>query len=98
VATTIEPYPPDDARDVLAGLEGVPKLVGLLLYGTGMRFVECLRLRLKDIDFSPHSPPLLSRAMQPTARPPHTARQVGQGPNVTAGQLENVRRHRSVPR
>jgi len=27
------------------------KLSGVLLYGTGMRSIECLRLRVKDIDF-----------------------------------------------
>ena len=39
---------------VLAGMEGAPKLVGLLLYGSGLRLAECLRLRVKDLDFSYH--------------------------------------------
>jgi len=26
-------------------------LIGQLLYGTGMRLLECLRLRIKDVDF-----------------------------------------------
>jgi integron integrase len=42
----------DEVREVLRRLDGVPKLVALLLYGTGMRLVECLRLRVKDVDFS----------------------------------------------
>ena len=41
----------DEVREILRHLEGVPKLVALLLYGIGMRLVECLRLRVKDIDF-----------------------------------------------
>lgn len=36
---------------VLAGLQGTPRLVSALLYGTGMRLMEALRLRVKDIDF-----------------------------------------------
>jgi site-specific recombinase XerD len=41
-----------EVRVVLGRLEGTPKLIGLLLYGTGMRLMECLRLRVKDIDFA----------------------------------------------
>jgi integron integrase len=36
---------------VLGNLTGLPKLIASLLYGTGMRLNECLRLRVKDIDF-----------------------------------------------
>ncbi len=36
---------------VLRELRGVPQLVALLLYGSGLRLHECLRLRVKDIDF-----------------------------------------------
>lgn len=36
---------------ILAGMEGTPRLVSSLLYGTGMRLMEALRLRVKDIDF-----------------------------------------------
>lgn len=32
-------------------LRGVHRLVGTLLYGSGMRLQECLRLRVKDLDF-----------------------------------------------
>src|SRR5439155_6082490 len=41
----------DEVRRVLGGLDGVHALIGRLLYGTGARLVECLRLRVKDIDF-----------------------------------------------
>jgi len=32
-------------------LEGIPKLVVSLLYGSGLRLSECLNLRIKDVDF-----------------------------------------------
>lgn len=35
---------------VLAQLPGVYHLVGLLLYGSGLRLLECLSLRVKDLD------------------------------------------------
>ena len=36
---------------VLARLEGVHALMARLLYGSGMRLMECVRLRVKDVDF-----------------------------------------------
>ena len=36
---------------LLASLDGVQSLAAQMLYGTGMRLMECLRLRVKDIDF-----------------------------------------------
>jgi integron integrase len=39
---------------VLAGMDGVPKLIAMLLYGSGLRLAECLHLRVKDLDFSYH--------------------------------------------
>lgn len=42
----------DEARRLLAAMEGRPWLIASLLYGTGMRLMECLRLRVKDVDFS----------------------------------------------
>jgi integron integrase len=41
----------EEVRQVLQHLEGVPRLVASLLYGTGMRLLECLHLRVKDLDF-----------------------------------------------
>jgi integron integrase len=40
-----------EARDVLAHLDGRNYLMASLLYGAGLRLMECLRLRVKDIDF-----------------------------------------------
>jgi len=36
---------------LLEALEGVHATMGALLYGTGMRLMECVRLRVKDVDF-----------------------------------------------
>ena len=41
-----------EAGILLGRLEGIHWLVGSLLYGAGLRLMECLRLRVKDIDFS----------------------------------------------
>lgn len=42
----------DEVHAVLAHMEGRPRLIGSLLYGAGLRLMECLRLRIKDVDFS----------------------------------------------
>ena len=34
---------------VIHALEGIHKLMGMLLYGSGLRLMECVRLRVKDI-------------------------------------------------
>ena len=41
----------DEVRAVLAELHGAYWLVASLLYGSGLRLMECLRLRVKDVDF-----------------------------------------------
>ena len=41
----------DEVRCVLAHLTGTPRLVASLLYGAGLRLQECLKLRVKDVDF-----------------------------------------------
>jgi integron integrase len=41
----------EEARRVIAHLSGPPQLVVKLLYGSGLRLIEALRLRVKDIDF-----------------------------------------------
>jgi integron integrase len=41
-----------EVRALLNELSGVHWLVASLLYGSGLRLMECLRLRVKDIDFA----------------------------------------------
>jgi len=41
---------PQEVRAVLDNLDGTPRLVCALLYGSGLRLLECLRLRVKDVD------------------------------------------------
>ena len=40
-----------EVQALLAQMDGRPWLAASLLYGTGMRLMECLRLRAKDVDF-----------------------------------------------
>ncbi|WP_097654022.1 integron integrase [Candidatus Chloroploca asiatica] len=42
----------EEARAVLAALSGTHHLMASLLYGSGLRLLECLRLRVKDLDFA----------------------------------------------
>ena len=41
----------EEVRTVLGKLDGVSRLMALLLYGAGLRLLECCRLRVKDVDF-----------------------------------------------
>jgi len=41
-----------EARLLLERLDGVPRLMATLLYGSGLRLMECCRLRVKDVDFA----------------------------------------------
>jgi integrase len=42
----------EEVQRILATITGTAQLMARLLYGTGMRLMECLRLRVKDIDFA----------------------------------------------
>jgi integron integrase len=42
----------DETNRLLACLEGTPRLVAKLLYGSGLRLLEGLRLRVQDLDFA----------------------------------------------
>jgi integron integrase len=44
----------DEVRRLLAELPSVPRLVATLLYGGGLRLLEALRVRVKDVDFERH--------------------------------------------
>jgi len=41
---------PEEVRAVLSQLNGQYRLMAQLLYGSGLRLLECLRLRVKDVD------------------------------------------------
>lgn len=45
---------PGEARAAIEEVEGTSRLVVPLLYGSGLRLMECLQLRVKDIDFARH--------------------------------------------
>jgi integron integrase len=42
----------EEAQAILHRLEGVKWLMASLLYGAGLRLMECVRLRVKDVDFA----------------------------------------------
>jgi integron integrase len=42
----------DEVRAVLDRLQGGPWLMAALIYGSGLRILECARLRVKDLDFT----------------------------------------------
>jgi site-specific recombinase XerD len=44
----------DEVAGLLAQMQGETALLARLLYGTGMRLMEGLRLRVKDVDFDRH--------------------------------------------
>lgn len=44
-------FTPAEVRQIFACLDGVPLLVSSLLYGAGLRLIEAVRLRVKDLDF-----------------------------------------------
>ncbi|MEW5800329.1 MAG: integron integrase [Bacteroidota bacterium] len=41
----------DEVREILGQMNGTPKLVASLLYGSGLRLMEAIRLRIGDLDF-----------------------------------------------
>ena len=43
-----------EVHEVLRCLTGTHQLMARLLYGSGLRLMECLRLRVKDLDFAQH--------------------------------------------
>ncbi len=44
----------EEVRQLLAHMDGIHHMMASLMYGTGMRLMECVRLRVKDIDFPRH--------------------------------------------
>ncbi len=41
----------EETRLIIANMRGCYKLMAQIMYGSGLRLMECLRLRVKDIDF-----------------------------------------------
>ena len=39
----------DEVRAVIRQLHGAPRLMAILLYGSGLRLLECARLRVKNV-------------------------------------------------
>jgi integrase len=56
----------EEVKRVLDQLEGTTGLIAALLYGSGLRLMECLRLRVKDLDFSCHQ--IMSQSPPPATR------------------------------
>ena len=44
----------DEVRAILRQLRGTARLMAILLYGSGLRLLECARLRVQDVDFECH--------------------------------------------
>ena len=44
----------EEVRALLSHLDGMPRLMATLLYGSGLRLLECCRLRVKDVDLARH--------------------------------------------
>jgi len=42
----------DEVKALLAELSGMNRIMATILYGAGLRHTECLRLRVKDLDFT----------------------------------------------
>jgi integron integrase len=42
----------DEVAAILRHVSGLPWIMATLLYGSGLRLTECLRLRVKDVDFA----------------------------------------------
>jgi integrase len=43
-----------EVQYLLGCMDGLYGLMARLIYGTGMRLMECVRLRVKDVDFDRH--------------------------------------------
>ena len=68
----------DEVKAVLANLTGDKWLMASLMYGAGLRLMECLRMCVKDIDFSRNE--VLVRDRQGSERPGQDATRITQGP------------------
>ena len=44
----------DEVQTLLSKMRGITGLMAGVMYGSGLRLMECVRLRVKDIDFAQH--------------------------------------------
>lgn len=44
----------EEMKSLIGDMDGTPQLVAMLLYGAGLRVLECLQLRVKDVDLAGH--------------------------------------------
>ncbi|MBI3989748.1 MAG: tyrosine-type recombinase/integrase [candidate division NC10 bacterium] len=76
----------DEVRIVLEHLDGTPRLMATLLYGAGLRLLEGVQLRVKEVDFASNQ--ILVRVRPPTGRegghPPSGPDQTSVLPHVPA--------------
>ena len=42
----------EEVKEIISNMSGMPKLIAFLMYGTGMRISEAIRLRVQDVDFA----------------------------------------------
>lgn len=54
-----------EVQALLARLDGTPYLIACLLYGSGLRLMEAVRLRVKDLDFERNVFPAFKRSHDP---------------------------------
>ncbi len=96
----------DEARRLVSQFAGVERLVVLLLYGGGLRLLEVLRLRVKDLDFDRHEITVRSgqgRPRSPDDAPRHRCARApaasrGRAPMASAGSRVRVRASRAPRR
>ncbi|MBI2759146.1 MAG: integron integrase [Chloroflexi bacterium] len=43
-----------EAKSVIEKMDGVYRMMAQIMYGSGLRLMECIRLRVKDLDFANH--------------------------------------------
>jgi site-specific recombinase XerD len=61
----------EEAKAVIENMQGIYRLMAQILYGSGLRLMECLRLRVKDLDFANHQTcaELVEASSSATAKP-----------------------------
>jgi len=76
----------EEVARLLAQLAGVTRLIGALLYGSGLKLLECCRLRVKDVEFARHQI-VLRRRKGDKDRVTLLPAAVAQGRNLQTGFL-----------